>query len=185
MLFKNYFLQSAVLYHKECFDHFSFTENFDILEDYLLWFQILKKYKGWNLPEYLVKYRIHEQGVTKKYDLERIEKEKRVFKIQLSEMGIEPTEEELKIHLQIRRGEKINSLETLKKTEQWLIKILTQNQKSKTYEQNTLINTVVNRWLKVCRNSNLFNPKILRKCLTSRLLTNFTVNISNTKNRNE
>ncbi len=49
MLFKNYFLQSAVLYRKECISKFSFRDGFEIGEDYAIWLEIISEFKTWNL----------------------------------------------------------------------------------------------------------------------------------------
>jgi len=150
MLFKNYFVQSAVLYRRECISNYKFQDGFDILEDYLMWYEILKKYKVWNLQEYLIKYRIHEGGVTKKYQLEKEEKEREVFRIQIQGIGIEPTEDELKIHQLIRNDLPVSNLQTLKSIEQWLLKIITANNISKIYNQKILKKVVRNRWIKSC-----------------------------------
>lgn len=40
--------------------------NYKHLEDYELWTRIVPKYKSVNLPEYLLRYRIHQTQITKK-----------------------------------------------------------------------------------------------------------------------
>ncbi len=171
MLFKNYFLQSAVLYKRECFGNHSFTEGFDILEDYLLWYQLLKDYKAWNLPHYLVDYRLHPEGVTKKHDEERREKERNVFRIQLKDMGMDATAEELALHQALREGAPVQSPEELKKAEQWLLKLLKINCVNKVYDTRIFLKVVFERWLKVCKNSRFNKLKLIRNCLTSRITT--------------
>ena len=176
MLFKNYFLQSAVLYRKECLDNFSFSEGFDILEDYLIWYHILKKHKAWNLPEYLVDYRIHGEGVTKKHRQDRIEKEKRVFKIMFKDMGIDTTSEDLDLQMIIRNGDPIRDKETLLSIEQWLLKIVTRNNKMELYNKVHLKHIVANRWLKVCSKCRPLTPAIILTCFTSKLFFTFMSN---------
>ena len=173
MLFKNYFLQSAVLYRKECLYNFSFTEGFDILEDYLIWYQILKKYKAWNLPEYLVDYRIHGDGVTKKHRQDRIEKEKRVFKMMFSDLGIDVTPEELNLHMIIRDGISIGCEQTLLDIEQWLLKIIANNNKCSIYDKDYLSRIVSNRWVKACSKCKPLKPAFFRTCFTSKLFVTF------------
>lgn len=168
-LFKNYFLQSAVLYRKNCFNNLSFTKGFDILEDYLIWYQILKKFKARNLPKYLINYRIHKGGVTKKHDDERRDKEKKVFEIMFRDLGIDTTDRELDIHLLIREGAIITNHEVLLEIEKWLLKIVFHNNKNKIYNQALLSKVVLNRWMKVCSNVRIINFQAAKICLASQL----------------
>ena len=169
MLFKNYFLQSAVLYRQECIRKFSFKEGFDILEDYIIWLEIIQEYKAWNLQKYLVDYRIHSEGVTKKHSKEKLEKEKKVFRIQLMELGIDATEAELELHIVIRNDQSISSIYTLKSIEKWLLKIIESNKALGVYNSKLLARTVFNRWLKVCYKAKRFNFKMLHQLFTSEI----------------
>lgn len=173
MLFKNYFLQSAVLYRKECITKFTFKEGFDILEDYLIWLEIIKKFKVWNLQEYLLDYRIHSGGITKTHQEEKVEKEKKVFRIQLLEMGIDTTEQEIELHLLIRDDSKITKIKTLKLIEKWLIKINDHNLKTEIYNHKMLTRVIFNRWLKVCFKAKYLHIKMIYTLLSSEILYTF------------
>ena len=149
MLFKNYFLQSAVLYRKECINSFSFTHGLDILEDYAIWNEIIKEFKAWNIQEPLVKYRLHSGSVTQSKKAEMFIKEKHVFQKQFQQLGIEASDEELDLHLMIKHNQEITSIRLLKSMEQWLLKILKQNETKIAYDPKMLSRVVFNRWLKV------------------------------------
>ena len=176
MLFKNYFLQSAVLYRKSCISQFSFREGFDILEDYLIWLEIIKKYKAWNLQEYLIDYRVHGGGVTKMHQQEKLEKEKKVFQIQFNHLGIEATEQEMELHLLIRDDKPITELETLKSIEKWLLKIQDKNNEQKIYNQKMLGKVLFNRWLKVCVKAKGLHFRMLYQLFTSEIISIFIKN---------
>ncbi len=182
MLFKNYFLQSAVIYRKQCINQYSFRKGFDILEDYLIWMEIIRKHKVWNLQKYLIKYRVHGGGVTKMHQEEKLEKEKKVFRIQLKELGIDATEKEMELHLLIRNDKPIAEIETLKSIEKWLIKINKQNKTSGTYNQNMLAKVIFNRWIKVCSKSKHIHFKMLYILLTSEILFIFIQSFKPTNN---
>lgn len=169
MLFKNYFLQSAVLYRKECIEKFSFREGFDILEDYLIWLEILREHKAWNLPEYLIDYRLHPGGVTKMHQEEKTEKEKKVFRIQLEELGIDATEQEMELHLLIRDDTTITNTGTLKSIEEWLLKIIASNEALGVYDPKMLARTVFNRWAKVCFKASRLHLQMLYQFLRSKI----------------
>ena len=155
MLFKNYFLQSAVVYRKECIHNFSFKEGYDIGEDYVIWLEILEKYKAWNLQKYLVDYRIHPESVTNSRPELQLEKEKEIFKQQLAKLGIEATEDELNLHLLIKGKNPAIDRKIVKEIERWLLKIREQNDKSMRYDKKMLSRTIFNRWLKACKNYGL------------------------------
>lgn len=173
MLFKNYFLQSAVLYRKSCIRQYSFKDGFDILEDYLIWLEIIKKFKVWNLQEYLLDYRIHSGGVTKMHQKEKLEKEKKVFRLQLTELGIDASEKEIELHLLIRNDTQISEVRTLKSIENWMLKIIDQNSKLGKYDHKMLIHVILNRWLKVCFKSKGLWLRMISILLSSELLLTF------------
>jgi len=59
------FCHSTVVFRKAIFSEFNYDLEIPLAEDYNLWFNILKKYKCANLPDYLVYYRIHNSNVSK------------------------------------------------------------------------------------------------------------------------
>lgn len=173
MFFKNYFLQSAVLYRSSCIRNYTFKRGFDILEDYLIWLEIIKDYKCWNLQKYLVSYRIHGGGVTKKHSGEKLEKEKKVFRILFQELKLDPTSQELEMHLLIRNDQKISDIKTLKSIEKWLLKILEKNRSLGVYNQKQLEKVVLNRWLKACYKTTDSRFKAMYHLLTSEIFSTF------------
>ena len=183
MLFKNYFLQSAVLYRKECISKFSFKEGFDILEDYLIWLEIIKEYKAWNLQKYLVDYRIHGGSVTKKHAGEKLEKEKEVFQILFKQLGIVATEEEIELHLLIRNDRPITKIKTLKSIEGWLLKILKKNKELKVYNHQMLEKVTFNRWAKVCSKASGLHIKMFYYFFASKISTTFAMSFISSKNK--
>ena len=169
MLFKNYFLQSAVLYRKDCISKFSFRDGLDILEDYMIWLEIVSEYKAWNLNKTLVNYRIHGGSVTKSKSGEMQAKEKKVFKMQLLELGIDPTNLELELHLLIRDDKPVTEINTLKSIEKWLLKIIIRNEDLEVYDYKILIKVIFNRWMKVCYKASGLHFKMLYFFFTSEI----------------
>jgi len=173
MLFKNYFLQSAVLYRRECISGYEFKEGFEIGEDYLIWYEILKEWKAWNLQQYLLDYRVHEKSITQSnIDFKR-EKEKEIFGIILKGLEIEPSDEELELHLTIREGNTIDNIKTLLSIEKWLLKIIAQNRLLNIYNQKILERIVFERWLKVCSKAGVLHFKMLKHLITSKIFSIF------------
>lgn len=65
------FIHPSVIFKKDVFEKVSgYQKFFKHIEDYELWTRIVFKYKTGNLPERLLKYRIHDDQITKKNNSE-------------------------------------------------------------------------------------------------------------------
>ncbi|MEK7202849.1 MAG: glycosyltransferase, partial [Patescibacteria group bacterium] len=70
-LLHNPFIHSSVMFRKDIFEKVGgYKIFFKHIEDYELWTRIVFKYKTGNIPEALLKYRIHEEQITKKNNFE-------------------------------------------------------------------------------------------------------------------
>jgi glycosyltransferase involved in cell wall biosynthesis len=66
----NPFIHSSMMIKKEVFDNVGvYDSKYKHAEDYELWSRMLHKFKAVNIPDPLIKYRINNSGVTKKYNL--------------------------------------------------------------------------------------------------------------------
>lgn len=65
MLFSNQFINSSVMYKTEVGKAIGGYVSVDIPPDYAFFSRISEKYKMANIPEYLVQYREHSQGISK------------------------------------------------------------------------------------------------------------------------
>ncbi len=66
----NPFIHPSVMFEKEKIINAGMYKNYKNIEDYELWTRIVPKYKSINLQEYLFKYRVHDNQITKKFKLE-------------------------------------------------------------------------------------------------------------------
>lgn len=72
-LFHNPFIHSSVMFRKMLTNNICFYNNSYInIEDYELWTRLIYKYPCSNIPQNLIKYRIHNNQVTKKKRIEMI-----------------------------------------------------------------------------------------------------------------
>jgi len=61
------FIHPSVIFRKDIFEKVGgYRGKFKHIEDYELWTRIVFKYKTGNIPEILLKYRIHNEQITKK-----------------------------------------------------------------------------------------------------------------------
>jgi glycosyltransferase involved in cell wall biosynthesis len=101
MLADSPFAHPSVMMRKSVLDAFqlNYDHTYEPCEDYKLWFELLKKTKGANLPGPLLKYRLHpEQTIQTRRD-KLLEQSNRIRKqIFLHEFGVELNEPELGLH---------------------------------------------------------------------------------------
>jgi len=182
MLFKNYFVQSAVIFRRDCLPSYHYKEGYEIVEDYKLWIDILKRAKGWNLPEYLVKYRMHSKNITKTKEQVVRDNLVAVYREILSELDIDPSTEELELHHLIREGETVHDRKTFRDATRWLMKLEKQNAAKRIFRRREFAAVLLNRWTRLVwmsRDINIlfflrfFNVKILSEFLASRIYRNY------------
>lgn len=68
-LLHNPFIHPAVIFRRQEILEVGKYRNFKHNEDYELWTRVLRKNSGHNIPEFLIKYRIHSNQITKKSNL--------------------------------------------------------------------------------------------------------------------
>lgn len=84
-----------------------YDENFLYAEDYELWIRVLENYKGYNLKERLIFYRIFSAQTSKSRSNEQQTKSREIFiKYNLKENRILTTEEKLNASLKLEANEK-------------------------------------------------------------------------------
>jgi len=88
---KNIFLENNLFYNS----------SFPHAEDYELWVRVSRLFKVANIPEVLLNYRFHEGQVSNEHNQTQRDSMHRCHQLQLTELGIKPTVEELKMHYTI------------------------------------------------------------------------------------
>ena len=150
MLFRNYFVQSTIVVRREAIPKGGYKTGYDVVEDYQMWIDIAKNYKTWNLPEYLVNYRVHGTSATNS-NTEHLNKQYRlIFNDLFQELNIDMSAEKFETHLTIKRNDPIESVTALRRIEKHLNLLILQNQKTKVYDEKELAKAVLNRWVKCC-----------------------------------
>lgn len=63
----NPFIHPTVIFRREAILRLGGYRQYRHIEDYELWTRVLAKYRGANLPEILIKYRVHGESVTSRH----------------------------------------------------------------------------------------------------------------------
>lgn len=71
LLLHNSFIHPSVMFKKEVINKVGvYNKKYKHIEDYEFWTRVLKNFKTANLPEFLLKYRINQTGITRSKNLE-------------------------------------------------------------------------------------------------------------------
>jgi glycosyltransferase involved in cell wall biosynthesis len=169
MLFRNYFVQSTIVARHGAIPEGGYKTGYDVVEDYKMWIEIANKYKVWNLPEYLVNYRVHGSSATNS-DSTRLNKQHHlIFADLFRDLNIDLDEQNFRIHLIIKQSDPIMNIETLCQIEDHLKLIILKNNETRQYNEKALAKVVSNRWLKCCYRSRSVGLKTIKAFLTSPL----------------
>lgn len=170
LLFRNYFVQSALLIRREAIPPQGYESGFEIGEDYLMWTAIAQHYKVWNLPDYLLAYRRHGQNTTSKDPAALLHYEQRIYHTIYRQLGIAITPPEVKCLLWLKGNEVIQSSEALREIEQFLIRTQEVFLHNWPDRQIELRGVVLNRWFKACYLARRLGGKTLLQLVFSPLL---------------
>lgn len=162
MMKKNALLKSNLRYNVE---HLHF-------EDYALWVELSKIGNLSNIPEILLLYRLHRDSVSHEHGQEQKNGASDIRKRQLEALGLEPDEEDMRIHnsLHPKKSETID--EFINNEEKWLSKIVETNARTNTYNQTALSKIIHNRWLTICGINSNAGLKIWKRFKSSSLIRN-------------
>lgn len=169
MLFRNYFVQSSVVMRLETVPEGGYSAGFDVVEDYKMWTEVLSKSKAWNFPEYLVLYRVHRNGATKRNPEELFIKESQLLEHIYKPFRIKIDDHIAKLILLIRSNATIRNKETLDEIENFLHLLNDQNRKLSIINQKQLKKVIFNRWIKTCSKSRFGYLGLAKKILSSDL----------------
>ena len=118
-------------------------------EDYDLWVRMSRMHKIANIPKALLEYR-HNKQTIKVHKKEAEIQAQHIRAKQLNEMGVEYTEEELKLHDSVSTSTFNKSTNYANHVGDWLIKIRNANIESGTYNRIALDEELEIRWWAVC-----------------------------------
>ncbi|MFN7522284.1 MAG: glycosyltransferase family 2 protein [Aphanizomenon sp.] len=144
LLFHNYFAHSAVLLRRSALDTVKingevYRKDYPNAQDYDLWVRISKKFKVWNIPKVLIKYRVHSHCISLKAANLVEQLTCKIVTEQMNNLGIQPTDKQLALHRQIgsyNPQEIDTSIEYIKEVANWLTILRNANNKTGVYDHH-------------------------------------------------
>lgn len=169
LFFRNYFVQSSVMIRWEAIPKMGFCYGYDLVEDWMMWYEIAQEYPVWNLPKYMVKYRVHHQGNSQHDQVQMSRKDKMIFEFLFLNLDLHPSDDDYELYSLIKNWQPINH-RPLKAIGIMLEKIADGNFKSGFYVHKEMMKVLRNRWLKVCLRTQNKRYKVPVDFFTSGLL---------------
>jgi glycosyltransferase involved in cell wall biosynthesis len=177
LLFKNLFVQSAVVMKREVVPENFYEDGFDLVEDYKMWIDISRIRKTCNYPDYLMFYRVHQSSATNKTGNKLLSQDARIYKYLFKPLEIDLDERMTNLLLLLKNDQIIGEERVLHEMEDFFGLILSQNQKLNIYSQTELVKVVFDRWLKACYKSRQMKFGMLKIFLNSRVLKTYLKNV--------
>jgi glycosyltransferase involved in cell wall biosynthesis len=98
LLFANCFCQSSIMMRRDSFIEYQYREGFAPAEDFDLWARLAKAHCLYQMPEKLVKYRVHKSNTSTTHRLLQLSAVSEILKWQLNELDIIPDDKMLFYH---------------------------------------------------------------------------------------
>lgn len=121
-----------------------YNEDYLYSADYDLVSRILARFKVVNLPNVLLKYRLHGSQISQKFQLKQKMYADRIRIKQLSNFDITPNEFEKQLHLQLVTQKYIDNVNNIRELQHWANFLLKQNEKTGYYNSILLANFLRN-----------------------------------------
>ncbi|OHA18448.1 MAG: hypothetical protein A2664_00700 [Candidatus Taylorbacteria bacterium RIFCSPHIGHO2_01_FULL_46_22b] len=169
MLFHNCFTQSSVMIRKSAIPQDGYREGFAPAEDYDLWIRIAENWKCSNLPEILTEYRKYAGSVSGSNTPKGQVSIEKVVRNELEKFGINPTEEEYRIHRTSYGYSGTDMLEFLKRRESWLTHLISVNAERKKIDPVLFEKIISDRWLISCASNARRGLSVWKYCWHSPL----------------
>ena len=104
-----------------------------------------------NLGEVLLRYRVHDESVSRRYRQAQVGTLRKIHGEVLGSLGLAPSEQELDLHRWIVRGRAGGEPPSLEDVDRWLQKLLRANRAHRTFPARAFEAELGQRWLRVAR----------------------------------
>ena len=133
-------------------------------EDYEFWVRCSRYFELSNIPEVLVHYRIHGNQFSSLYKIKQDNSVQAVREIQIKELGLLPTREELLLHEMVSWHIFKPDIEFLNAVDEWFIKLINANRETMRFPEPQFTNILAKKFFlyviklsnQVCYHGQLF-----------------------------
>lgn len=173
LLFENVIQHPTVLMRRSILQkhHLHYPVKYPHVEDYALWLNLANVTDLAIIGEVLLHYRLHANRVGETYTAIQKVNDAKLHLEELANLGIRPSQQQLKIHEKISFGQTEVTKDSLDQTEKWLLKLREANKLKKVYSQAALDRVLGKKWLSVCVRAITMGPSAWQRFWQSPLST--------------
>jgi glycosyltransferase involved in cell wall biosynthesis len=170
-LFHSDIYHPTVILRKDFFaqHNLSYNKRMTHAEDYDLWVRAGRVMQFANIPEILLHHRIHHDSVGTIYSDEQCKCSQGIRTRQLRELGIDPSDEEIRLHSHLSLAEFETSRDFVEQAEQWLLKVQLANKKRGLFPEPVFSEVLSNKWFELCNSVSELGFWVFRKFFQSPL----------------
>ena len=159
-------------------ENYYYDKSFIHSEDYELWSRVVRKHKISNISDVILKYRAHKNQVSQKFFKAQFDGIRECQKIQLRQLGLNPTKQQLDLHSSFSQLNFVYNQEYLLEVEQWLLELINYNSISRFYDRKSMQIVISKWWLNIV--GSFLNKKVpIKSIILKSRLTYINFNIMN------
>ena len=152
LLFESVLAHPSIMMRRELLmkTGLSYNAGYVHAEDYDLWVRAARHTALANIPEVLLRYRLHPQQVVQKHEAKKLASARLVRLAQLERLGIHPTEEELALHQALSIWQFQANRDFIGASLAWFHKLKAANDMAGIYPDPIFLSLLGQRWSALC-----------------------------------
>jgi glycosyltransferase involved in cell wall biosynthesis len=150
MLFANRLATSSIAVDRAFIRDERFDRTLPVASDYDMWLRLLGRGQVACLPDVLVHYRSHAANLSHTRSAAAEGSLRRIARVALARLGIEPSEEEVDIHRALGAARPSGTASFLEAAQQWLADLDCANTATGSYDRERFRRVLRARWLDAC-----------------------------------
>ena len=174
LLFNTSLAHPSVIMRREMLLKYNlqYDKNYPHAEDYELWSRASRYFPLANIPKVLLLHRLHANTVSNQFSDIQSQNSIKIRTAQLKNIGIDPTNEEIKIHCTTRSQNNENVKEFIDMADGWLNKIKKADETAKFYIEPEFSYVLYSRWLTICQANTTLGFWLFKRFWQSNLIKN-------------
>jgi len=169
------FAHPTVMFRKAIVEanNISYDQHYAPAEDYKLWFDLSLKTKLANIPNYLLKYRIHGSQITQKQRAVQSRASDAIRRMAIESFIAQPMENAaFTFHNSLFKKEFVTAKEYVINARSWLLSLIVHNRNVKHFNEELFERYLGETWFSLCTCSYKLGSWVIWTCFSAKLRLN-------------
>lgn len=176
--FHSPFVHPSILIRRDVLSKFKYSKDYPLAEDYFLWIKVLEKFNGFNLSDYLIKYRIHNSNSSSNFKKLQNDSLKKIYLYLMSSSFPDLDHSFSNLHMKLCNQNNFIELTEIEyvKIEKYVIELWNKNLVDLVFPTSSFSSLLKTNWLRLTRFAIYRNLKVY--CIFSRSEVNKILEIN-------